>query len=135
MIAKRYLEFSSECYCWLVWDRVNNSIFFLISTYCFQSRYEPMKAVFFFWLHMVFVAAQGLSLAATSGVSSLVGVPRLLLFRVHTSGSWASVAVAHRLSCSVTCGIFLDQGSNVCLLRWQAHSLPLSHQGSPWFYF
>ena len=44
MIAKKYLEFSSECYCWLVWDRVNNN--FLISMYCFQSRYEPMKAIF-----------------------------------------------------------------------------------------
>ena len=28
-------------------------------------------------------------------------------------------------------GIFLDQGSNLCLLRWQVDSLPLSHQGSP----
>ena len=27
-------------------------------------------------------------------------------------------------------GIFLDQGLNPCLLRWQADSLPLSHQGS-----
>ena len=29
------------------------------------------------------------------------------------------------------CGIFLDRGSNLCLLRCQANSLPLSHQGSP----
>ena len=28
-------------------------------------------------------------------------------------------------------GIFLTQGSNPCLLPWQADSLPLSHQGSP----
>ena len=28
-------------------------------------------------------------------------------------------------------GIFLTQGSNLCLLHWQANSLPLSHQGSP----
>ena len=28
-------------------------------------------------------------------------------------------------------GIFPTQGSNQCLLRWQADSLPLSHQGSP----
>ena len=33
--------------------------------------------------------------------------------------------------CSAACGIFLDQGSNPCLLHWQADSLPLSHQGSP----
>ena len=28
-------------------------------------------------------------------------------------------------------GIFLTQGSNPCLLHWQADSLSLSHQGSP----
>ena len=27
--------------------------------------------------------------------------------------------------------IFLAQGSNLCLLQWQADSLPLSNQGSP----
>ena len=39
-------------------------------------------------------------------------------------------------------GIFLTQGSNPCLLYWQANSLPLSHLGSPvglfsiqWFIF
>ena len=42
-----------------------------------------------------------------------------------------SVVVAHRLICSLGYGIFLDQGSNLCLLHWQADSLPLSHQGSP----
>ena len=31
----------------------------------------------------------------------------------------------------VACGIFLDQGSNLCLLHWQVDSLPLSYQGSP----
>ena len=41
-----------------------------------------------------------------------------------------SVVVAHRLSCSAACGILLDQGSNLCLLHWQADSLPLSYQGS-----
>ena len=42
-----------------------------------------------------------------------------------------STHTRHRLSCSVTCEIFLDQGSNLCLLHWQADSLPLSHLGSP----
>ena len=45
--------------------------------------------------------------------------------------STVSVAVAHRLSCSGACGIFLYQGSNLCLLHWLRDSLPLSHQGSP----
>ena len=45
--------------------------------------------------------------------------------------STGSVAVAHGLSCSVASGLFLDQGSNPCLLHCQADSLPLSHQGNP----
>ena len=36
-----------------------------------------------------------------------------------------------RLSCSMVCGIFPDQGLNPCLLRWQANSLPLNCQGGP----
>ena len=54
--------------------------------------------------------------------------------RSSNCGSWAlelsSVVVQHRLNCSKACGIFLDQGSNLCLLHWQADSLPPSHQGS-----
>ena len=46
--------------------------------------------------------------------------------------STASIVVARGLSCSTTCGIFWDEGSNPCLLHWQADSLPLSHQGSPY---
>ena len=44
--------------------------------------------------------------------------------------STGSIAVANRLSCSTACGIFLDQGSNPCLLNWQVDSLPMTHQGS-----
>ena len=48
-------------------------------------------------------------------------------------GLWStgSVVVAHGLSCSVACGIFLDLGLNPRLLHWQADCLPLSHRGSP----
>ena len=46
-------------------------------------------------------------------------------------GSWTSVVVVHKLSCSAACGIFLDQGLNPCPLHWQADSLPLSHQENP----
>ena len=38
-----------------------------------------------------------------------------------------SFVVAHRLSSSVTCGIFLDQGSNLCPLFWQVDSYALRH--------
>ena len=45
--------------------------------------------------------------------------------------STGSVVVANGLSCPESCGVFLDQGLNLCLLYWRADSLPLSHQGSP----
>ena len=41
-----------------------------------------------------------------------------------------SVVVVHGLRCSPACRVFLDQGSNLFLLHWQADSLPLSHPGS-----
>ena len=43
----------------------------------------------------------------------------------------ASVVVAHRLSCSVACEIFPDQGWNLCPLCWPKISYPLCHQGNP----
>ena len=46
----------------------------------------------------------------------------------------ASVIVAHELSCSVTCDMLPDQGSNQRLLRWQVESYPLHHQGSSSFF-
>ena len=42
-----------------------------------------------------------------------------------------SKVAAHGLSCSMACGFFPDQGSNLCLLYLQEDSLPLSHQGRP----
>ena len=46
-------------------------------------------------------------------------------------GCLGSVVVAHRLSRSKVCGIFLDQELNPCPLYWQAHSYRLYHHGSP----
>ena len=50
-------------------------------------------------------------------------------FRAPAVGTWASevpavgsVAVAHRLSCSKTCGLFLHQGSGQCPLHCKADS-------------
>ena len=58
-------------------------------------------------------------------LASVVAVPRLW--------STGSIVEAHRLSCSTARGIFLDQGSNQCLLHWQVDSLPLSRWGRPYF--
>ena len=43
--------------------------------------------------------------------------------------STGSVVVAHGFSCSMVCGIFLDQGSNLCSLRWQLKRIPI-HQNT-----
>ena len=56
---------------------------------------------------------------------------RPLLLRSTGSRRAVLVIVAHGPSCSAACGILPDQGSNPCLLHWQADSQPLRHQGSP----
>ena len=92
------------------------------------------------------VAGRGCSLLWCSGFS----LWWLLLLRSTGSRQQASVVAAHGLcrcssqaldrwlnscghglSCSVAGGILPDQGSNLCLLYWQADSLPLDHQGRP----
>ena len=47
------------------------------------------------------------------------------------SYSTGSVLEAHALSYPAARGILPDQGSNLCLLHWQADSYPLGHHGSP----
>ena len=89
-----------------------------------------------FFLCWCFVAALGFSLVAASRGYSLVPVHGLLIVMAsliveHGSSAWASVGVAHGLSCFAACGIFLEQGLNPCLLHWPVDSLLLSHQGSP----
>ena len=94
----------------------------------------------YLWLCWVFVSVRGLSLVVASGghSSSRCAGPSLarpLLLPSTGSRRAGSVIVAHGPSCSVACGIFPDQGSNPCLLHWQADSQPLRHQGSPSFFF
>ena len=43
----------------------------------------------------------------------------------------ASLVAEHGLSCSTACGIFPDQGSNLCPLHWQADSYPLATREVP----
>ena len=58
-----------------------------------------------------------MSLVAAHG--PLIVVPSLVVEH-GLQGALASVVVAHRLSCPAACGIFPDQGSNLCPLHWQA---------------
>ena len=102
----------------------------------------------YFRLCWVFTADRAFFLVAASGGYSLDVVRELLIAVAFVAepglcGMWASVfavlgfysisliVVAHRLSCSEACGIFPDPGLNLCLLHWQADTLPLSHQASP----
>ena len=108
--------------------------------------------MFIFWPCWIFTVAWAFSQVVLSVGYSLVEVCGfslwwLLLLRItgpahvgfspcgsralgHRLNNWG-----HRLSCSVACQIFPDQGSNLCLLHRQADSLPLSHQGSLAFCF
>ena len=45
--------------------------------------------------------------------------------------SISSIVAMRGLSCSSACGIFPDQGSNLCLLHWQEDSLLLAPPGKP----
>ena len=83
---------------------------------------------------------QGLLFAATCGllivVASLVGRAgaagtRASVAASHRLRSYGALALEHGLRYSVACGIFLDQGLNLCPLNWQADSFPLCCQGSP----
>ena len=73
--------------------------------------------------------------AASGGHSSSrcagLSLSRSLLLRSTGSRRTGSAIVAHGPSRSTACGIFPDQGSNLCPLHWQADSQPLPHQGSP----
>ena len=83
-----------------------------------------------------FVAACAFSVLVVSGCCSAARRPSLQgrLIAEHGLYSTGSVVMVHGLGCSSTCGIFWHQGSNPCLLHWQADSLPLSHQGGLVFF-
>ena len=68
-------------------------------------------------------------LCSSCSVGLLIMVASLVA--EHRPLGTGSIVVAHGLGCSTACGIFLDQGLNLCLLHWPVDSLPLSHQGSP----
>ena len=91
----------------------------------------------YFGLCWVFIAAHRLAPAVESRVYSLSRGAQashcsgFSCCGVRALGAQASVVGMQGVSSSVACGIFGDQGSNSCLLHWQADSLSLSHQGSP----
>ena len=108
---------------------------FLLTFYFFIFNFYYFLKFIYFWLCWVFIPSHGLSLVAASGGYSWLrctsfSLQWLLLLRSMGSrhagfsscGTWASVVVAHKLSCSAACGIFPDQGLNLCSQHWQADS-------------
>ena len=81
---------------------------------------KPHVFLFNYWLHWVFSAALTFSScsaqASPRGGFSCCGAQALGIW------AWASVVVAHGPSWPEACGIFLDQGWNLCTLHWQADS-------------
>ena len=98
---------------WLCW------IFLLCR---FFSSYGERGPLFLALCRFLTVVASLVAEHELGGVqASVLVAPRLQ--------STVSMVVVHRLSCSAASGIFPEQGLNLCLLHWQADSLPLS-QGS-----
>ena len=114
----------------------------------FKSYYwicSSVASVYYFWLCWVCVARCGLSLVVASGGHSSLHCSGLLCCTTGALGhsgfsSCGSWALEHGLnSCgtcgSMACGIFPDQGSNLCPLHWREDSYPMYHQGSLCFCF
>ena len=80
------------------------------------SFFSPKIKCIYFWLCWIFIAAQR-AVAESRGYSlRCMGFSLWCLPLLWSTGS---VVVAHGLCCSKACGIFLEQGSNLCALNWQ----------------
>ena len=97
---------------------------------------RAVSVVFFFFFKMylfstcgcaesaLLLMGCGLSRVAVRGPlvsgASLVAEPRLQGPPASVAVAWGLCSAALRLSCPTACGIFPEQGSNPCLLHWQA---------------
>ena len=70
-------------------------------------------------LGLLFTAVYDLLTTAASLVEQSLGTQASAEVTQGLSSASSGV-VAHRLSCSTACGIFPDQGLNLCLLQWQS---------------
>ena len=128
----RYQGSSKIIFPWYGWEALTSYWWiFFFNLYLF---------IYLFLLCWIFISVRGLSLVVASGGHSSsrcagLSLSRPLLLRSTGSNRAGSVIVAHGPSCSAACGIFPDQGSNLCPLHWQADSQPLHHQGSPSWVF
>ena len=114
-----FLTFTNFMYFWLCWAPAAAWAFFWLWWVGLLSSCGMWWLLLL--LHSVGSRVHGLPWLRR--MDSVVGAPRLY--------STSSAVVLYRLSCSLARGIFPDHESSLCLLHWQATSLPLSHQRSP----
>ena len=129
----------SICQCAIFGDSVFQT---LSSAIPMPTSRKSMSLVLPFYVLFIFGCAGsslllGLSLVTASGgyspvvvcwllvaVAPLVAERRLQVHRVQSLKHVGSVVVAHGLSCSDVCEIFLDRALNPCPLHWRADSYP-----------
>ena len=114
------------------WEDLVNALFiWVIDIWSLTLRYSTAHFLSFFlfffkfiylWLCWVFISVRGFSLAVASGghsSSPCAGLSLSWPLLLWSTGSRCagSVVVAHGPTCSAACGIFPDQGSNLCLLH------------------
>ena len=108
-------------------------LLFSKSVACFCQFLDDFFVFFFFNLYLLFLAVLALHCCTRLSLSVVIrgssplrceGFSLWWLFLLQSTGSrlTALVTVPHGLSCSSECGIFLDQGSNLCPLHWPADS-------------
>ena len=85
---------------------------------------SPKKELATLHLHCVGISCCRAWVLGHTGFSSCSS--QALEHRLYSCGTLVS-----GLCCSTACGIFLDQGSNLCLLYRQTDSLPQSQPGEP----
>ena len=83
------------------------------------------------WRLLCVVVHSSLTAAASLAAEHRFLVHKLQQLRLPGSRAWAQELWFEDFSCSMLCGIFPDQGSNLCPLHWQVDSYPLHHWGSP----
>ena len=109
---------------WLEWMAVAVASFFYILRLWvfFFNLFVPVLGI---------LGCAGFSLAVVSGVYSPAAVWGLRIAGASLLRSTGSIAAAHGLSCSLACGIFLDQGLNWCPPAWQGGFLTIGPSGKP----
>ena len=111
---------------------LNFNTFCIFSTYIHTHIYigiffNVFILFIYFWLCWVLLLCAGFLQLQRAGATLRCGVRAshcggFSCRGTRALGAWASVVVAHGLSCSAAYGIFPDQGQNLCPLHWQADS-------------